>query len=64
MMGITYPYDIIAVTETLLDSNIDDSEFAPHSYSVFRRDRNRHGGGVMIFVRNHIPVFRRFDYRN
>ena len=56
-----YPYDIVAITETFLDSSIEDVEFAPHSYSVFRRDRNRHGGGVMMLVRDHIPVTRRLD---
>ena len=56
-----HPYDIIAITETFLDPSINDSEFAPHFYSVFRRDRNRHGGGVMILVRDNIPVSRRFD---
>jgi len=56
-----HPYDIIAITETFLDPSIDDSEFAPRCYSVFRRDRNRHGGGVMMLIRDHIPVTRRFD---
>lgn len=56
-----HPYDIIAITETFLDPSINDSEFAPHFYSVFRWDRNRHGGGVMILVRDNILVSRHFD---
>ena len=56
-----HPYDIIAVTENFLDPSISDSEFAPQFYSIFRRDRSRHGGGVMVLVRDNIPVSHRFD---
>ena len=56
-----HSYDLIAVTETFLDGNIANSEFSSPSYVVFRHDRNRHGGGVLILVRDSIPVFRRFD---
>ena len=53
---------IIALTETHLDNSISDSEILPNNYLVFRRDRKsngRHGGGVLIAVRNHIKAIPR-----
>jgi len=67
---ICHPYDIIAITETFIDPSVDNSEFAPRCYSVFHRDRNCHGGGVMMLVCDHIPVthccqeFLLYDYNN
>ena len=54
-------FDFIAVTETFLDDSVHDSHVAPPGYSVFRCDRNRHGGGVMILVRDCFNSFRRHD---
>ena len=44
-------YDIIALTETWLDSDIRPSEVALPGYRVLRRDRSRHGGGVLLYIR-------------
>ena len=54
--------DILALTETFLGEDINDSEFG-EGYSVFRRDRDRHGGGVMLLVREDIPAIRRQDLK-
>lgn len=43
-------YDLVAITEIV-----------PSDYCVYRKDRNRHGGGVMIAVRNDIPSVDRTD---
>ena len=56
--------DIVAITETFLSDEICDSEIVDNSYSVFRRDRNRHGGGGMVLVRNNNPATRRHDLEN
>ena len=32
-------FDVIAITETLLNDNIDDKELALQGYRLFRRDR-------------------------
>ena len=51
-------YDLIVLTETHLDHSILDSEIFPSHYTVFRKDRTtsgRHGGGVLIAVRDCIP---------
>jgi len=36
------------LTETWLDDTISDHEILPSEYSLYRWDRNRHGGGVAI----------------
>ena len=58
---VSYRVDILAITETFLSEEILDSEMTNGSYAVFRRDRDRHGGGVMIMIRNNIPAIRRPD---
>ena len=52
---------IIAVTETWLDNTICDNEVCIPDYSIQRKDRNREGGGVCIFIRNNINFNRRSD---
>lgn len=41
---------IISVTETWLDSSVTNSEIKIEGYSIVRRDRNRHGGGVCTYI--------------
>ena len=45
----TLPH-IICLTETWLSSNISDAEVFLPGYSLYRKDRNREGGGVLIYV--------------
>ena len=50
-------HDIIAATDTFLHDNILDSELIDSKLlAVFRRDRNKHGGGVMLLLKNNIPA--------
>ena len=53
--------DVVAITETFLDDNILDGELVDQSFTIFRRDRNRHGGGVMLVLRSGIPAYRHYD---
>ena len=46
--------DIVVGTETWLDNTISNAEFFPAEYSIYRKDRNRNGGGVLIAVKNDI----------
>lgn len=46
----TYQPDIVVATETWLDESVLDSELAVSGYTIHRRDRNRHGGGVMVVL--------------
>ena len=45
---------IIGITETKLDSSIFDSEIFLEGYTLLRKDRNRHGGGVACYIRNDV----------
>ena len=57
--------DVIAITETFLEDEISDVQIMENSpYTAFRQDRNRHGGGVMLLVRNTICATRRADLEN
>ena len=47
--------DIIGLSETRLDSEITDNEVKIDGYNIFRRDRNRNGGGVAIYVKESLP---------
>ena len=52
---------IVAIQETKIDSSIATSELFPEtcSYNIFRKDRNLHGGGVMLLIHKdtpHIPL--------
>ncbi|XP_076464691.1 uncharacterized protein LOC143296553 [Babylonia areolata] len=42
--------DVLIGTETWLDHDIASSELFPPEYKVYRKDRNRNGGGVLIAV--------------
>ena len=48
--------DILALTETKIDSSFPNAQFRIDGCSApFRLDRNRSGGGVLICVREDIP---------
>ena len=42
--------------EAKLSEEISDAEIPIPDYSVIRLDRNGHGGGIAIYVRNNIMV--------
>jgi len=53
--------DVVCIVETWLDGEICDQELVIDGYCVVRRDRNRHGGGVLMYIRasleyNVLPV--------
>ena len=43
---------MISITETWLDNSVSDAEINIENYTVVRRDRNRNGGGVCVYIRN------------
>ena len=45
-----YTPDVICITESWLSPDIQDSEILIPEYISVRLDRNRHGGGVIMFV--------------
>lgn len=58
---IEHKFDVIALTETWLDANINSEDIKMENFQIFRKDRNRHGGGVMVYVLNSLSCIRRFD---
>ena len=52
---------VIAITETWLDGSVRDAEIDVEGYSVVRQDRNRQGGGVLLYIRDGIAFNLRPD---
>ena len=55
---------MITLSETWLDDSICDTEVSLPGYSLLRRDRNRHGGGVAIFISASIKFLHRPDLQS
>ena len=48
--------DVLVITEIKLDSSFPKGQFLIEGFSEpYRLDRNRHGGGILIYVREDIP---------
>jgi hypothetical protein len=54
---IQHEYDVLALTETWLDGSIQDDMIELENYTLYRKDRHRHGGGVMFYINQSIPSF-------
>ena len=46
--------DVMAINNTKLDYQIDDNEIQITGYSIIRKDRNKFGGGVFLYIKNHL----------
>ena len=44
--------DVVCIIESKLCKNICDSEISIQGYKLFRKDRNRRGGGVLIYCKD------------
>ena len=44
--------DLIAITETKLGPHVDDNELFGDKFTIWRNDRNCHGGGVLVAINN------------
>lgn len=54
-------YDIIAITESHLDESVVDTDIELDGFQPpVRLDRNRHGAGVMLYVKNNFS-FKKHD---
>ena len=54
VLCITNMPDIVCLVETWLCMDILDMEISIPNYSIVRLDRNRHGGGVAMYIRNSV----------
>ena len=57
-LGRQINLDIIAISETKLDDNIQESVFTIPGYNVEYKHRTRKGGGVALYIRDDIPHVR------
>ena len=46
---------IVACTKTWLSSYVFDHGILSPSFTIFRKDRDRRGGGVLLAIKNFIP---------
>ena len=46
--------DVIAFNETRLDNSITDNQLKLKNYELLRKDLNRNGGGVCVYIKNPI----------
>lgn len=57
-----HDFDIACFTETHLDDNILDEQLELDGFnSIYRKDRNSFGGGVLIYLSNAVRASRRVD---
>ena len=49
-LTLVYKPHLICIVETWLDNQILNTEICIDGYDIVRLDRNRQGGGVLIFV--------------
>ena len=55
-------FDIVALTETWLDSDFDDRHLYLDGYNIFHRDRcGQLGGGVLIATKLQLSCVHRYD---
>ena len=47
-------FEIMGVCETFMDCNISDKEISVQGYSFVKKNRTRHGGGVLLYVKHDI----------
>ena len=43
--------DVFAINESKIDNSVKDSEISIPGYNMIRKDRNRFGGGVVVYIR-------------
>jgi hypothetical protein len=58
-------FDILVVTETHLDNQINDSDITLDSFPniIHRKDRSNRGGWLLIYWKNDISISRKSEYR-
>ena len=55
MADIASNFSIFLISESKLDSYFPNSQFKINGHNIFRRDRTRYGGGLLLYVHEEIP---------
>ena len=54
--SVTEYIDILMISETKLDNTFPNASYHLKDFSnLYRLDRNFHGGGILVYVRDNIP---------
>ena len=48
-------FDIFLLSESKLDSSFPDDQFSIPGYQIVRKDRDRNGGGLLLYINENIP---------
>ena len=48
-------FDIFLLSESKLDSSFPDDQFSIPGYRIVRKDRDRNGGGLLLYINEDIP---------
>ena len=51
--------DVFAINESKIDNSVKDSEISIPGYNMIRKDRNRFGGGVVVYIRETYSFYER-----
>ena len=61
VMLINYPFEILAISETKIDSTISDSEIHINGYTIIKKDRTKNGGGIAFYIKDTLSYSDRND---
>ena len=53
--------DILAINESKIDDTVSDNEMHINGYNIIRNDRNRNGGGVLMYIGKPVSFSERND---
>ena len=56
---INFPLEVLTINESKLDGTISDTEVYIPGYFIIRKDRNRSGGGVALYIRENLSYTNR-----
>ena len=62
LVMINQPLDILAINESKLDDNDSDDMLSLHGYTLVRRDRNKKGRGVCVYLRDSLSFKRLYEF--
>ena len=48
--------DVFLMSESKLNNIYPNAQFQVERYRLFRKDRNKYGGGIILFVKENIPA--------
>ena len=51
-------FDILSIQETKIDRSFPDPQFAITDYNMYRRDRKKGRGGIVVYVCKSLPSYR------